>query len=999
MAREIPEIQRLKEKYPQYQSYPDTVLLTQLSSKYPKAYGSIAAREFGGIGEAKSSPSVAQARPSDQEVVDYQTERFADRLLSASIGAPIDDIKKDRARFEGLITRAPRAAFMFTNPIATIAVETVQQGINALVSNVKKEEYSPLEFRMVSEMMSDETPMAVKLGVDFTEAVAEAAFLGAAGNLAKQGLLKKSMQEIGKKLEQAGYGTGEKVLDMNAIKQAAKGSTLEAEAARLMKAKKMNIPSAAKPAVGASTTTTTKPPTAAEKTGAVPNKAVDAGQRETPAVAPNGGGTPTTTGGATPPLEITPASGTQQPSGKTKPIALSKHILEKAVEEGLVEALPEDVPQYLVQNRREVSKAVLDIVEANPSVAIKIAMGEAPAPQGINPEDFLVALERKATIEGDYQTILDLSMKSSRPAEATQMGQRLRALRDRMEGSPVSVMNSIINARKAAGKKAEVTKEEAEIITKLSGEMYNNKIKINPDSPDGSPERLAYGMAAARRKLYVSELMEKSEARRIVDRLKSAVKSPHHLVKESVSALVDVGSYSKALIASIDNSVVGRQGLKVLTTHPSIWYKNSLKTYSDIYKVLNNKDAMLLTLADVLSRKNALNGNYKKYKLDVGVTEEHFPTSSPGRIPVIGRLFRASEAAFTGFQYKSRADIFDKLFQIAQESGADPTGIGKLANSLTGRGTLGKLEPAGQFFNNVFFSPRLLRSHFDTLTAHAFSNDMGSFARKQAGKNTITTIAAIASVLAIAKAFDSDSVELDSTSADFGKIKSGNTRFDVTGGMGSIAVLASRMLTQSSKSSTTGISYKLNTGEFGSNDSTDVFFDFFQNKLSPISGAVRDKIRNRDFEGNRPTVFSISSSLMTPIIVQNYLELKEDPYPQHSANIITAMLLDFHGLGMNNYYPKINWDQATGKEINQFREQVGDEKFMEANQKFNDRFNEWFIRLYRQSNYKNFSDDEKKYLIQTKRKEIKKRLFNEYGFKYVSEPSQYKGKFIQYIKE
>jgi len=40
----------------------------------------------------------------------------------------------------------------------------------------------------------------------------------------------------------------------------------------------------------------------------------------------------------------------------------------------------------------------------------------------------------------------------------------------------------------------------------------------------------------------------------------------------------------------------------------------------------------------------------------------------------------------------------------------------------------------------------------------------------------------------------------------------GNTRFDITGGMGSLVTLASRLAKQSSKSSTTGIVTKFGTG-------------------------------------------------------------------------------------------------------------------------------------------------------------------------------------------
>ena len=50
---------------------------------------------------------------------------------------------------------------------------------------------------------------------------------------------------------------------------------------------------------------------------------------------------------------------------------------------------------------------------------------------------------------------------------------------------------------------------------------------------------------------------------------------------------------------------------------------------------------MLSVKADVYSRPNALDGTYKRMKLDVGIdAEEAFPSTFPERIPVIGRFLR-----------------------------------------------------------------------------------------------------------------------------------------------------------------------------------------------------------------------------------------------------------------------------------------------------------------------------------------------------------------------
>jgi len=55
--------------------------------------------------------------------------------------------------------------------------------------------------------------------------------------------------------------------------------------------------------------------------------------------------------------------------------------------------------------------------------------------------------------------------------------------------------------------------------------------------------------------------------------------------------------------------------------------------------------------ADINSRPNALNGNYKKMGLAVGNVEDQFPSSLPAKIPYAGRVFEASKNAFESFQF------------------------------------------------------------------------------------------------------------------------------------------------------------------------------------------------------------------------------------------------------------------------------------------------------------------------------------------------------------
>jgi hypothetical protein len=434
---------------------------------------------------------------------------------------------------------------------------------------------------------------------------------------------------------------------------------------------------------------------------------------------------------------------------------------------------------------------------------------------------------------------------------------------------------------------ADVSYEEAQKLTELSRDVTQKRARLAPDT------RLEYGRARVALQNYVNDL--KLETQKLT--LEDVRKNPGGTALRAVSG---AGGLAKSLKASLDNSVIGRQGLKVLFTNPAVWLRNSAQSFVDLVHSFGGKNVMDEVKAEVLSRPNALNGLYEQEKLAVGVVEEAFPTALPERIPGLGRFFKASQDAFTAFQYRTRADVFDRYIDIAQRTNADTKGIGRIANSLTGRGTFGpRAESAVTHLNNVFFSPRFLKSNIDLLTVHALDRDIGGFARRQAALNLLKVVGGIASVLAIAKAVNPDSVELDPRSADFGKIKVGATRFDVSGGMSSLATLAARLITQSSKSSVSGKVTELNTGKFGAPTGTDVLTSFFENKLAPLASAINDfAIRGTDFQGNKPTVAGTASNLFTPLPVTNYYELRDNP---DSAPIMAALISDALGFGTNTY--------------------------------------------------------------------------------------------------
>jgi hypothetical protein len=443
-----------------------------------------------------------------------------------------------------------------------------------------------------------------------------------------------------------------------------------------------------------------------------------------------------------------------------------------------------------------------------------------------------------------------------------------------------------------------VTMREAAEISDIAKRVAESKAKIDPESENGSFDRMQYGLELVDFTDYMAHMKQAAEKLTVEDFKANPVQS-------TARAVVETSGVFKALKSAWDNSALFRQGLKLAFTQNDIWRTNAVQSFKDIAGTFGGKEMLRMTRAEILSRENALNGLYKKEGLAVGVMEESFPTSWPEKIPIFGKTFKASDAAFTGFAYRTRADVFDRYVEVAQRTGADITGMGRVVNSLTGRGRFSPVgEAAAPAANKLFFSPRFLKSQLDFLTAHQLDTTMGAPAKKLAAKNLVQTISGIAVVLGTAKMLDPDSVDFNPISSDFGSIKVGNTRFDVTGGMKGIVILAARLASMHTKSGATGKISKLNDPKkFKGRTALDLTYDFFEGKLAPVASVMRDILEGEDFQGNELTLEGELAQLAAPLPTTNLLELLQDP-TSNGALILAGLLADALGAGTTTYTRK-----------------------------------------------------------------------------------------------
>lgn len=516
-----------------------------------------------------------------------------------------------------------------------------------------------------------------------------------------------------------------------------------------------------------------------------------------------------------------------------------------------------------------------------------------------------------------------------------------------------------------------VSLKEAKMLTEMSKAVQETQAKQLRDGTfKTEDERMAYGRAKVAMGSFLADMKNRAEK-----------PTAGELVMHPVQTTSKIASLSKALKASLDDSAIFRQGWKTLATNPLIWQKNARKSFIDIAKQFKTKKDLLHEVqADIVSRPNY--DAYQKMKLAIGNVEEEFPTSLPEKVPLLGRAYKASETAYTAFLYRQRADIADQVLKMAKKSGVDITdkkqldSIGKLINSLTGRGYLGRFEgKAADSLNNIFFSARFLKSNIDTLTAHQLQKDVTPFVRKRAAINLVKVIAMSGGVMAIANWLMPGSVEFDPRSKNFGKIKVGHTTFDITGGMGSIATLAAQEFSQSTKSTTTGIVSKLNTG-YGSQTGMDVFNNFFENKLSPFGSLVKDLIKQQDFNGNRPTVKGELSNMFTPLPANNLTT--SDP---QAANKLLTAIADGLGIAASTITPTRSSQQTVKNSTTQqaFLNKVGQAKYEQANKEYNNKVNTWMKQHQKELN--SLPQDEQQSTLNSIKTKLQAQVYKDYGFK------------------
>ncbi len=378
-------------------------------------------------------------------------------------------------------------------------------------------------------------------------------------------------------------------------------------------------------------------------------------------------------------------------------------------------------------------------------------------------------------------------------------------------------------------------------------------------------------------------------------------------------AALDVINIPRTLMTTLDLSSPLRQGLFLSLRHPI----KATGALSDAFKNMFSKEAYLdwfkkfkeTPLARVAKESGLYVAESHKVSSGVLAKEEAYASTLGENIPGLKQLFspirpivKASERGYTSFLNSLRVSVFDDMTKAALESGSTPRSnptlykaIADFINVTTGRGKLGALEKINPILNASFFSPRLIASRL-TMLNPAWYLKMPPQVRKEALKSWLTLIGTGMTVLYMAKAAGAD-VEVDPRSSDFGKIRVGDSRWDIWGGLQQYVTFTARILTGEVKTGAGDIR-KLEQEIFPHTTRLDVMQNFIRGKLAPVAAFGADVLAGGNIVGEDLDLGTEAIENFVPMYIQDVKEAWDDLGPSAA---LTVGVPTFFGVGFASY--------------------------------------------------------------------------------------------------
>lgn len=287
----------------------------------------------------------------------------------------------------------------------------------------------------------------------------------------------------------------------------------------------------------------------------------------------------------------------------------------------------------------------------------------------------------------------------------------------------------------------------------------------------------------------------------------------------------------------------------------------------------------------------------------------------------------------------------DKLQMEGKTFSNSPDDYKRMAdviNTLSGRSSLGKLEPNAQTLAILFFSPRNWASMIKQFPLIFFTRQMYKW-RGSDGKISVAQKMAVSDymkfmtitggmLLAMAQYFNGDDdddteVVFDPTSSDFLKLRNKNTRIDLFGGRTQMVVFSMRMI-MDEKTTLGGETSRLGSGIL-TPTKRDLLIDLIANKFAPTLGGINKYLDTRTknnadgtytridkYTHEEYSVLSQAAENMHPIFWSTVAEIHKDQ-PQQVAYFLDVLAAI--GLNISTYKPKESKGNASGRATRETR--------------------------------------------------------------------------------
>lgn len=409
--------------------------------------------------------------------------------------------------------------------------------------------------------------------------------------------------------------------------------------------------------------------------------------------------------------------------------------------------------------------------------------------------------------------------------------------------------------------------------------------------------------------------------------------------------------FPRTLMLGLDLSTVLLQGGIYTASHP---FKATRNILGALHSIIDKRIA-LAKYENLQERANWQNGDYAKAKIEftqstgaMSDMEELYQSrilrwladsKSKPLLPIslAARAYMATERGVRTFNNGMRADLFDiqKHDTMAIRNWFETHGIakpkpwaeqdaktaGRTANILSGRGV-------GSNFNGwtnwLLLAPRWALSRFQTdfvlpfqaVTPNFIGRWNADYAMRLAyaklGVQAIVGMAAVAMARYwyywLMAGDDEDkkpTFEWDIRSGDALTTKVGNTRIESMGGLRQPLILASRVLSGTTKTKKGEIRSIRATAEdplkFGQDDAADAMFTYARGKLGVVPSAFFDWSAGTDVTGETVTATDIVTRRLTPVNARDIYAAEKE---LGAVRGTTAAIEAWFGARVNTYEPR-----------------------------------------------------------------------------------------------